>query len=88
MIILHTFLIPAYCAALYDVPRCACLHLLTLLTFILVKILYDIGTGQDVWQAARVFWVFPPQLDHLLEINHPHLNLSGNIIIFALKIAV
>lgn len=32
---------------------------LTLLTFILVKLLYDIGAGQDVWQAARVFRVFP-----------------------------
>lgn len=32
---------------------------LTLLEFILVKLLYDIGTGQDVWQATRVFWVFP-----------------------------
>lgn len=35
------------------------LERLTLLTFILVKLLYDIGTGKDVWQAARVFWVFP-----------------------------
>lgn len=61
---------------------------LTLLTFISVKLLYDIGTGQDVWHAARVFWVFPPPLDHLLEINHPDLNLSCYIIIFALKIAV
>lgn len=61
---------------------------LTLLTFILVKLLYDIGTGQDVWQTARVLRVFPPQLDHLLEINHPDLNLSCYIIIFALKIAV
>lgn len=58
MPILHTFL-------MYCIVHCPKVYLypspirLTLLAFILVKLLYDIGTGQDVWQAVRVFWVFP-----------------------------
>lgn len=48
---------------------------LTLFSSILVKLLYDIGTAQDAWHN-KIF-LFPLQSCHLLEINHPNLNISS-----------